>query len=122
MVKNGNVFVFKAIQSVSKFEFTNELDQDDHIVEFASAGPKKYGYRTKKGKVECKVRGFSLNTRGRQHLNFKLLKQNVINEVTASLEKTREIPVFNPPKITRDVNVKQLETFTEIKRYKLTRL
>ena len=100
-------------------EFTNELDQDDHIVEFAPVGPKHYGYRTKKGKVECKVRGFSLNTRGRQQLSVELLKQNVINKVTFPLEKPREIPVFKPHKITRDVNARRLETFTEIKRYKL---
>lgn len=36
-------------------QFTNELDDPtDHIVEFAAAGPKNYGYRTLKGKTECK--------------------------------------------------------------------
>ena len=66
-----------------------------------------------------KVRGFSLNTRGREQLNFELLKENVIREVSDPLKEPREIPVFNPHKITRDVNTKQLETVTEIKRYKL---
>ena len=99
--------------------FTDELEDGDHIVEFASAGPKNYGYRTARGKVECKVRGFSLNTRGREQLNFELLKENVICEVSDPLKEPREIPVFNPHKITRDVNTKQLETVTEIKRYKL---
>lgn len=41
-------------------DFTSELDADGHIVEFAGAGPKNYGYVTSKGKTECKVRGFSL--------------------------------------------------------------
>lgn len=54
-------------------QFTNEIDGDDHIIEFASAGPKNYGYKTKNGKVECKVRGFSLNTRGHEQLNFDIL-------------------------------------------------
>ena len=41
-------------------EFTDEIG-GDVIVEFCSGGAKNYGYLTKKGKVECKVRGFSLN-------------------------------------------------------------
>ena len=63
--------------------------------------------------------GFSLNTRGREQLNFELLKENVIREVSDPLKEPREISVFNPHKITHDVNTKQLETVTEIKRYKL---
>ena len=43
-------------------DFTSELGKDDHIVEFVSGGPKNYGYKTKKGKIECKVRGFRLNS------------------------------------------------------------
>ena len=43
-------------------EFTSELEADDYIEEFASGGPKNYGHKTKKGKVECKVRGFRLNS------------------------------------------------------------
>ena len=36
-------------------EFTSELDDDDTTEEFVLAGPKNYGYKTKKGHVECKV-------------------------------------------------------------------
>lgn len=36
-------------------ELTNELDDPNNIIEFASAGPKNYGYVTRAGKVECKV-------------------------------------------------------------------
>ena len=50
-------------------EFIGELKPGDHIVEFAATGPKNYGYRTKDGKLECKVRGFTLNTRGQEQLN-----------------------------------------------------
>ena len=100
-------------------EFTSELKPGDHIVEFAAAGPKNYGYRTKDGKVECKVRGFTLNTRGQEQLNFERLKQNVIDEVTDPIDEPRAIPVHNPHKIRRDVNTKQLETVKETKRYKV---
>ena len=58
-------------------QFTNELEGDDAIVEFAAARPKNYGYRTKKGKVEFKVRRFRLNALGQEILNFEVLHDNV---------------------------------------------
>ena len=100
-------------------EFTNELDLGDYITEFAAAGPKNYGYRTLNGKVECKVRGFSLNTRGQQQLNFDILKNNIINEITNPQPTPNSISIFNPHKIVKDNVTKQLKTQTEIKRYQL---
>ena len=101
-------------------QFTNELDDpSDYITEFAAAGPKNYGYRTLKGKTECKVRGFSLNTRGQEQLNFDILKKNIIDEVTQPQPVANSIPVFNPHKIVRNPTTKQLSTETQIKRYQL---
>ncbi len=100
-------------------DFTSELDEGDYINEFAAAGPKNYGYVTKDGKVCCKVRGFSLNTRGSEQLNFDTLKRNVMDELKNPLEKPREVQVFNPHKIVRDNKTKKLETSTEIKRYRV---
>ena len=100
-------------------EFTNELDDGDYITEFASAGPKNYGYRTQKGKVKCKVRGFSLNVRGQEQLNFDILRDNVLAELQQPRVKLRNIPVTNPHKITRDPKTKTITTRTEIKRYSL---
>ncbi|KAL9960272.1 hypothetical protein ACROYT_G033710 [Oculina patagonica] len=100
-------------------DFTDELEVGDHITEFAAAGPKNYGYRTSQGKVCCKVRGFSLNVRGSVQLNFETLKDNVLSEVREPLDVPRDIPVFNPHKITRDKKNKTLNTVTEIKRYKV---
>ena len=68
--------------------FKDELTEKDTIVEFAAAGPQNYGYRTRQGKVECKVRGFSLNVRGKEQLNFDLLKQNVLDEIRLPQEAT----------------------------------
>ena len=48
-------------------EFTNELDDGDHITEFVAAGPKNYAYNTFKGKQCCKVRRFTLNKRGQKN-------------------------------------------------------
>ena len=55
-------------------EFTSELDADDYIMEFVSEGPKNYGYQTKKGKVECKVRGFRLISEGKSQLNYDVMR------------------------------------------------
>ncbi|XP_073254414.1 uncharacterized protein [Porites lutea] len=100
-------------------QFKNELDEGDTITEFATAGPKNYGYRTQKRKVECKVRGFSLNARGQEQLNFDILKRNVLDELQHPQAQTRSIPIFNPHKIVRDDTTKRLQTRTEIKRYQL---
>jgi len=107
-------------------KFTNELSEDDRIVEFASAGPKNYGYTTKKGKVECKVRGFTLNTHGQEQLNYKTLKQNVIPEVTSPQRNKstgesvpRKIPIVDPHKISRDPETKRLTTGEQIKNYRV---
>ncbi len=100
-------------------EFTNELDDGDFIIEFASGGPKNYGYRTQKGKVECKVRGFSLNVRGQEQLNFNILKDNVLAELRQPNVIPRDIPILNPHKITRDPKTKTITTQTETKHYSL---
>ena len=100
-------------------EFTDELEGGDSIVEFEAAGPKNYGYRTKQGKVECKVRGFRLNARGHEQLNFYVLQDNVKEEVQHPLARSRDIPVWNPHKIVRDHREKREMTETEIKRYQL---
>ena len=79
-------------------EFTDEID-GDVIVEFCSGGAKNYGYLTKKGKVECKVRGFSLNYETKQVLNYQTMKENILKELDEPLEKARrwllQFPIFS---------------------------
>lgn len=41
-----------------------------------------------------------------------------MDKVSKPQQKPREIPVVNPHEITQDVTAKQLETMTEMKRYK----
>ena len=77
-------------------KFTSELDAGDHIVEFAAAGPQNYGYKTHKGKIECKVRRFSLNRRGQEQLNFDILRDNVQAELQRLQTEAHQIPVWNP--------------------------
>ncbi|XP_071118386.1 uncharacterized protein [Haliotis cracherodii] len=59
-------------------EFTDELDGNT-IKTFVSGGPKNYGYELMNPRPDgthrtCKVRGFTLNYRNQQHLNFDTMK------------------------------------------------
>ena len=101
-------------------DLTNEVDPGDHIVDFTSGGPKNYGYRTANGKVECKVRGFSLGSvRGHAQLNYDLLRRNVLEELTDPQENRRSIPVTNPHFFTRDATTKRLRVMPRTKDYGL---
>ena len=44
------------------------------IEEFISCGPKNYTYRLNTGETSCKVRGFSLNYKNSQAVNFLSVK------------------------------------------------
>ena len=43
-----------------------------------------------------KVRGFTLNVRGSQQLNYDVMRQNLIDEITQPLDERRNIDVVNP--------------------------
>ena len=106
-------------------DFTNEIKPDkvtkqpDWIVEFTAAGPKNYAYRTHLGKTECKVRGFTLNTRGSQVINFDSMKDLILAEIQEPEPKPRVIPVVNPHKIKRVSTTKTIETVEETKKYRV---
>ena len=100
-------------------EFTTELDGDDYIVEFVSGGPKNYGYQTKKGHVECKVRGFHLNSEGKSQLNYSVMRQNVLDEIQKPLQKPRQTQVVKTYQIVRDPKTYELYTFPDSKFYQL---
>ena len=100
-------------------DMTNELDDGDVITEFTSAGPKNYGYKTRQGKVCCKVRGFTLNVRGSQQLNYDVMRQNLLDEITQPLDERRNIDVVNPNFFYRNPATKHLRVITRTKRYGL---
>ena len=60
-------------------ELTNEIKPKDgqKIVEFISAGPKNYCYKTDRGKTYALVKGFALNYTTSQKINFESIKQLV---------------------------------------------
>lgn len=81
-------------------DMTNECEEGDCIVEFVSAGAKNYGYRTRRGHICTKVKGFSLNVRRRQQLNFEVLKDNVLKEMCTQHHAVTY--VHNPVHFVRD--------------------
>ena len=100
-------------------DFTSELGDDDYIVEFVSGGPKNYGYQTKLGHVECKVRGFRLNSEGKSQLNYNVMRQNVLDEIQKPLLKPRQTQIIKTHQIVRDPKYYLLFTFPEYKQYQL---
>ena len=102
-------------------DFKDELPPDDYIIEFASGGPKNYGYKTHKGKEECKVRGITLNSLGKRYVNFEVLKNNVLEDLTSPLEsgEARVTAVPIPFKIVRNAEEYQPSTMAQQKKYKL---
>jgi len=100
-------------------EFTSELDPDNFIEEFVSGGPKNYGYKTKNGHVECKVRGFRLNWEGKTQLNYKVMRQNVLDKIQKPQKKPRQTQVVNSHQIVRDPKQYELETQPGYKYYQL---
>ena len=100
-------------------DFTSELEEDDHIVEFVSGCPKNYGYQTKNGHVECKVGGFRLNSEGKTQLNYDVMRQNVLDEIQKPQKDPRQTQVVKTHQIVRDAKTYELYTFPDYKRYQL---
>ena len=100
-------------------EFMSELDDDDTIEEFVSGGPKNYGYKTKNGHVECKVRGFRLNSEGKTQLNYDVMRRNVLDEIQKPLKDPRQTQVINSYQIVRNAKNFDLTTQPGYKYYQL---
>ena len=96
---------------------TDELE-GEHIVEFTSAGPKNYGYITNTGKKCCKVRGFTLNVRGSQQLNYDVMRDNLCNEILNPQAERRNVRVSGRL-FKRNPNTKEIRVEDLIKRYGL---
>ena len=95
-------------------DMKNEVE-GDYIEEFVSGGAKNYGYKTAGGKVECKVRGFTLNVRGKEVLNYDTMKKLVFKELKEG-EKTR-LQVCNPSHFKRNTKLKNIGTVPQTKNY-----
>ena len=65
------------------------------------------------------VRGFTLYVRGQQQLNYNIMRQNLLDELTDPLDERRNINVVNPNFFTRHSATKQLKVGPRTKRYGL---
>ena len=61
-------------------QLTNELNVDEHIVEYIGLGPKNYGNKTNNNVEVCKVRGFTLNFTNSKLINLRSMKQMLFSE------------------------------------------
>ena len=95
-------------------ELTDELGNGEYIVEFVSCGPKNYAYRTNENNETCKVRGFTLNFKNSQLINFHSVKDIVTDPQSSS-----DIIVTNPSKICRDKRKRKLYNREEQKSYQM---
>jgi hypothetical protein len=88
-------------------DLTDELD-GGYIVEFASGGPKQYGYRVMtsdgKEKTHVKIRGFTINSETAKQLNFKNLKRLVHDYVQEHTRNTIDVSMSRIMR-TRDRDV-----------------
>ena len=99
-------------------QFTDELG-GDKIVEFVSGGAKNYGYKTRKGKVECKVRGFTLNYETLRTLNYETMKANILKELDEPLRERRVIPISIPDFFECNQVTKKIKLTKRVKKYGL---
>ena len=99
-------------------DMKDELE-GDVIVEFVSGGAKNYGYKTRGGKLECKVRGFTLNVRGQEVLNYPSMKNTILKELDEPLQKKHQQQVTNPNHFNRNTTTKEIGLVERTKRYGL---
>lgn len=110
------------LPSIPIGHYLDEMADDlegDVMTKFVSGGAKNYGYRTRDGKVECKVRGSTLNHRGASILNFDSMKQNVLSELDDPKDKPRFLKITNPYHFVCDTTAKNIKLMERVKQYKL---
>ena len=92
-------------------QLTDELPSGHHISTFIGAGPKNYAYKVSNGDEVLKVRGFTLNYRNAQVLNYDSVRELLLNRP----KDTMTVPECN--KIVRDPVTQTLFNRPEAKTY-----
>ena len=95
-------------------QFKDEIGDGDYIVKFGSGGPKNYGYETKNGKVELKVRGFTLKPEAAKTLNFDKLEELIL-----ARPFNTKLRIDMGSTIKRDKTTWNLKTAENFKDYRL---
>ena len=92
-------------------DLTDELE-GNHIIKWCGTGPKSYAYETNKGKVVCKVKGFTLN-----HKNSKKINGKVMDSIIQDPAKT--VCIDKKGAITRDPKTKNVVNKDQTKKFSL---
>ena len=92
-------------------EFTNEIENNEEIVVFASAGPKNYTYKLGNGKEFTKVKGITLNFKNAKIIDFEKIRSIVFQQTNEEKVQTNTI--------VRNKKDWSLSTKNQIKTYKM---
>ena len=90
---------------------TDEVNRS-YIMDWCGSGPKSYSYITSDGKMECKIKGFTLNHENSQYINYTTLKQIIEGQ-------KRRITTINERAITREPSTKQIVNRYQEKDFRL---
>lgn len=90
-------------------DWTDELGKDVWIDDWISTGPKSYCYKTNKGNVVCKIKGFTLNYETTEKINSESLN-NIIENKACKISTQYH-------RITRDTKTKELVNKIETKEF-----
>ena len=96
-------------------EITSDHGPDTHITQFVCGGPKNYAYMVNDGGKHCKIRGFTLNFKNSQVLNFDSLKEIICKYV----DRPVSVDIVNECKITREKWTRRLVNKREVKSYQV---
>ena len=91
-------------------DLTDELE-GDHITEWRGTGPKSYAYKTSKGKVVCKVKGFTLNYQNSQKINGEVM-DSLMENPTKTVCISKKGAITRDPKTKDVVNRDQTKSFS----------
>ena len=95
--------------------YNYQRDGSDHIVEFVSAGPKTYAYRTMRGKSQVKCKGITLNALNSKVVTFDSLVQ-LVRAFVENPNRPAEVVNTKTQTITRDKKTLTLKNATVTKR------
>lgn len=106
-------------------EITPKHGEGSYITRFACAGPKNYSYVVNNGKKHCKIRGFTLNFKNSQILNFDSMRNAICkfvnrpSSVGKRKKKEDSLTIINECKITREKWTRRLVNKKEVKSYQV---
>ena len=91
-------------------DLTDELE-GDYTTEWCGTGPKSYAYETNKGKVVCKVKGFTLNYQNSKKINGDVMNL-IIQNPTKTVQIEKKGAITRDPKTKTVVNKDQTKMFS----------